>query len=164
MIQMNLEQSINKMCEDSLQSGWDKPRMDKVKELLYKILPDYEKVLGLSQLDIFNAIEGRRTYSTPNYYQEANFPTLGDGIEIFETKEDFKNKFPSKQFICPSCKSVSTNPQICNSGKKMNKKEICNWKSFGLFGTLDGGYRFVIKKEFLEHPVVYDIFKPKELS
>ena len=49
-------------------------------------------------------------------------------------------------------------------GKVTQKAEVCNWKSYGLFGTLEGGFRFVVKEDFLDHPIIYDIFMPLEIN
>ena len=62
------------------------------------------------------------------------------------------------------CKGITTDYQECNSGKKMSKGKICNWKSYGLFGTCGKGYTCLVKEGFLEHPKVYNIFKPIELT
>ena len=114
-------------------------------------------------LDILISIEGRRDYNARNYYQRAKFPLIED-IDVYDTMQDFKNKFPSGKFICPACEHISTDPETCNSGKEISKGKICDWKSWGLFGTAGKGYKFIIKNDFLNRPIVWDIFKPKELK
>lgn len=125
---------------------------------LDKLLPSYSKVLGLSEEEILIAIEGARTYSAINYYQEANFPNL-DGVLVLEGIEDFKRRYPTGKYRCPSCNGESTNPYECNSGITKGNK-VCDWKSYGLFGTLGKGLRVVLKKDFLKHPKVEEIFEP----
>ena len=63
----------------------------------------YAQVIGLPELAVLKAIEGKRDYWAMNYYQEANFPDLGKDVLVLETKDDFLVKFPSKQFFCPAC-------------------------------------------------------------
>ena len=128
-------------------------------------------------MEILEAFAKKRSYSVINYYQKGNFPSLGgQNVKIFETKDDFLKAFPSKKFICPCCDGISTDPNTCNSGDLMTqekrskkgkitqKSEICNWKSYGLFGTLGEGYGFIIKDKFIEDPIIYDIFQPIELK
>lgn len=124
------------------------------------MLSSYSKVLGLTGEEILMAIEGSRTYSAINYYQEANFPNL-DGVLVLDGIEDFKKRYPTGKYRCPSCNGESTNPYECNSGIKVGEK-ICDWKSYGLFGTLGKGLRVVLKNEFLKHPKVEEIFEPIE--
>ena len=135
----------------------------KMKEFLTVTLDNYEKNLGIPKLDILISIENRRDYNARNYYQRANFP-LTEDIDVYDTMKDFKTKFPSGEFICPVCEHISTDPQECNSGKEMSKGKICDWKSYGLLGTAGKGYKFIIKDDFLTRPIVWEIFKPKELS
>lgn len=132
-------------------------------KFLNETLDNYEKNLGIPKLDILIAIEDKRDYNVRNYYQRANFPLI-ENIDVYETIEDFKKKFPSGQFICPCCENVSTDPQTCNSGKEMSKGKKCDWKSWGLLGTAGKGYSFIIKQDFLKRPIVWNIFKPKELD
>lgn len=136
----------------------------KMGEFLNKKLENYSKVLGYSKLEIMKAIEAKRDYNVRNYYQEANFPELVGNIDIYETIDNFLKRFPSKKFICPACSGISTDPNECNSGKEISKGKICDWKSYGLFGCAGKGYKFIIKKGFLENAHVWEIFKPVELK
>lgn len=130
----------------------------------------YSHVLNLTQEEVLNALENNRSngYAFPNYYQSSNFPRIKKNqVEVFENKKQYLEKFPSQIFICPACNGESTDPNECNSGLKvLNAKGFrrqCDWKSYGLLGTMGMGYSFIIKDEFLKKPVVYHIFKPKEL-
>ena len=130
------------------------------------MVENYSKVLGMDKLEVLRTIETNRDYSAPNYYQEANFPKLDSSqVMIFKNKEEFFERFPSHQFVCPACEGISTDPYECNSGEFMDKKEkkICNWKAYGLFGTLGKGIQILFRDNFFECPKPSSIFKPIEL-
>ena len=93
----------------------------------------YEEKLGISWKEILKSWEDDRTYWFMNYYQDAEQPLIdSDNVFVFETVEELREKC-GQQFICPCCKGISTDPYECNSGKKIGKKKICDWKSYGLF-------------------------------
>lgn len=158
-------ESLKQSARDSWPGTDGESREKIIEEFLNKMLDNYSQFLGMSRRDILVALEIKRDYSANNFYQERNLPELKD-IDIYDTVEDFKKKFTSHRFVCPACNGISTNPSVCDSGKPMDKKgkKICDWKAYGLLGTLNKGYRFVIKSEFLNKPVVYDIFNPVELT
>ena len=139
-------------------------RGEKMEAFIRSMLKNYSEVLGFTELEIIESLEKKRTYWCLNYYQEANMPKLEKDIVIFNTLDEFRKKFPSHKFRCPICGGVSTDPQTCDSGKEMEKGKICDWKSYGLFGTMGKGYGFIIKDDFLEYAVIYDIFRPIELE
>jgi hypothetical protein len=126
------------------------------------LISHYSHHTGIDKNIILDALESKRTYWALNYYQAANFPRL-ETVEIFETLEDFKLKFPSGKFLCPLCGGHSTNPYECNTKRKANTKSgICDWKSYGLFGCAGKGYTFTIKTEFIKNFKTNTIFKPIE--
>ena len=91
--------------------------------------------------------------------------TLDENITIYESLEDLKNKIDfSKGFRCPACGGVSKNPYKCDSGQLINDEKVCDWKAYGLFGTMGKGFTFTIKDGFLENPKVDDIFYPVSLE
>ena len=164
----NKEEIIEILKQKARESWGGQPGEDRATELesfLRKTLTNYSAVLGYTEEEILTKIEGRRDYSATNYYQEANFPCL-ENIEIFETTEQLRQKFPSHKFVCPMCHGISTDPNTCNTGLFMDKKKkkVCDWKSWGLFGTMGAGYKFVVKEDFLKHPIVHEIFMPIELK
>ena len=124
----------------------------------------YARKLGLTQQEILNALEEKRDYWSANYYQNANQPKIKGKVKLYNNRSDYLIECPSRKFRCPACNKITTDEQVCNSGKEMSPGKICNWKSFGLFGTLGNGYRFIIKDEFLENPQVWEIFMPIELE
>jgi len=141
--------------------GFGKERADELEDFIRTLLANYSRILELPEDDILTSIEAERDYSAVNYYQTANFPDL-ENVNVFENEEQIKEKLSSGQFRCPACGGISTHPTTCNSGKEMSIGKICDWKAYGLFGTLDSGYHFVVKSDFLARPVVYDIFTPIE--
>ena len=82
-----------------------------------------------------------------------------EDIIIVEDGKGFVAKFPSKKFLCPMCGGISTDPNTCNSGDEMAPGKVCDWKSWGLFGTMGKGVYVCVKKPF----AVFEIFKPVEL-
>lgn len=137
-------------------------RADELERFIRAMLKDYAAVLGFSEDDILAKLEERRDYAAVNYYQLANFPSLKD-VNVFDTVEQLRDKFPSGKFVCPNCKGISTDPRTCNSGVPMANGQPCDWKAWGLLRTFGKGYWFVVKDDFLEHPVVHEIFMPIEL-
>jgi hypothetical protein len=129
---------------------------------IFDMIPQYAQVMGKSELETLELIAKARNVNYVNYFQNANFPDLM-GVYVFDSNESFLSEFPSKKFLCPCCGGISTDPQKCDSGKKMSKKEICNWKSYGLFGTLGKGIHVVFKDKFEITPKPVEIFKPIEL-
>ncbi len=124
----------------------------------------YSEVLGFKKEDILQAFENKRKYWAANYYQEANFPKLDDKVKIFETQEELMESIKSKQFICPACNQIQLNPYECKSGYKDENGKVCDWKSYGLFGTAGKGFRFTIKESFLEKPMIDEVFMPVEFK
>ena len=92
----------------------------------------YGEKLGIPWREVLKSWEDGRSYWFMNYYQDANQPAIeSDNVFVFENVEEMKEKC-GKQFICPHCKGISSDPYECNSGKKVGKK-VCDWKSYGLF-------------------------------
>lgn len=150
---------------ENRKGGWstDFRDTDETERFIRNMIKNYSAILGYSEADILRKIEGRRDYWSANYYQAANFPKL-ENVKVFETVKELQQTFPSHKFVCPACNGISTDPNTCNSGKEMSKGKICDWKSYGLFGTFGKGYRFVVKEDFLNRPVVYEIFMPIEMA
>lgn len=128
----------------------------------------YADYLGISQEEVLTKLEEMRTsgkYSnwSPNFYNRSNWPRITQA-DIFNTREDFFKRFPSKKYICPACGGESNDPSVCDTGKEMSPDKICDWKAYGLFGCLGKGYVFIIKEEFKENFRSKVIFKPKELN
>lgn len=138
-------------------------RAVRLEVFLSKLLPEYADKLGLTQMQVLQALESKRNYCCVNYYHEANFPSL-ESVRVFDTQEELKAAVPSMKFRCPSCNELSSNPYECNSSAKRKDGSVCDWKSYGLFGTLGKGFRFTIRQGFLDNPRVDEIFTPIEFE
>lgn len=118
----------------------------------------YGSMTGLGPSDILNSWEARRNYWYMNYYQESNQPEIkGDSVRIFESEDELHRSVGDKGFRCPMCEGISSDPYKCDSGLKMGKTaKTCDWKSYGLFGTLGKGVYVFVKSRMLGN----SIFKP----
>lgn len=135
-------------------------RKDNFIDTIKDICKHYSDELGYSKYEILQALEEKREYSYPNYYQWANFPKL-DTVVKFKNKEEMIEKIkPEKGFCCPACNGKSTDPYVCNSGLDMTKNKTCDWKAYGLLGTLSEGLRIIIIADWLISPIVHEIFMP----
>jgi hypothetical protein len=107
----------------------------------------YAEKTGLEAADILDSWEKDRSYWYMNYYQDANQPEIkSDTVKVFETLDDLRESIGKEGFRCPACGGVSKDPYVCNSGKLFDKK-VCDWKAYGLFGTLDKGVAIYVKSE-----------------
>lgn len=151
-----LESIIGKLCQQAY-DGWPgktgQERADNIRNLLAKVLPNWSKHLGLSQLEVLQSIEKSRRVNAVNHYQESKMPLLDD-VRVYEGAEGFKDDHKGLGFRCPSCGGVSTNPQECNADPQK-----CNWKSYGFLGCMGEGYRFAVKDMFLDDGVIYECFQ-----
>ena len=110
----------------------------------------YAEKLNLSASELLDKWEEKRSYWYMNYYQDCNMPKIeGDNVFVFETVDDFLQSIPSKKFICPCCKGITTNPYECNSGIK---NKACDWKVYGLF---DLGHVTVFVKDKLQFDKIF---------
>jgi hypothetical protein len=146
-----------------MKNSWTKSYKEATKHIRFVngITFHYANRLGFTQQEVLQALEDKRTYWSANYYQSANFPRISKRVAVYETMDDFHKDCPSSKYMCPACNSVSTNSSVCDSGVVIKGKK-CDWKAYGLFGTIGKGYRFLIKKEFLTEPHIYNIFMPVE--
>ena len=122
----------------------------------------YSHITKIDIITILDTWESDRSYWYQNYYQDCNQPKINNNdILIVEDATDFKRRF-TRGFRCPACGGISTSPTTCNSGIKQSNssRTICNWKSYGLFGTLGKGLYVFMKDKALGQT----IFKPLELE
>lgn len=143
-----MEQTIEKLkglARDSWSGKTGEERAEKLEEYLRAKLEEYSKALNIPQDEILDAWERDRTYSAINYYQEANQPSIKAGkVKVFDSVDDMLQAIGEKQFRCPACEGISTNPYKCDSGKTVDKK-TCDWKVYGLFGDLGKGIHVFCK-------------------
>lgn len=107
----------------------------------------YAAMTGVSAEALLTAWEERRDYWYVNYYQEANQPRLdGNQVRVFDNTNSLIKSIGTAGFRCPHCQGVSKSPYVCDSGEVINGK-VCDWKSYGLFGTLGKGFYVFAKYE-----------------
>lgn len=116
----------------------------------------YAEKTGLSASEILDAWEKRRDYWYMNYYQDSCQPEIkGDKVRVFDTVDDLKASIVVPEFRCPKCGGVSSDPYKCNAS------DTCDWKSYGLFGTLGKGVYVFVKSELYGQnifmPVAWEI-------
>lgn len=143
-----MEQTIEKLkglARDSWSGKTGEERAERLEKYLREKLQEYSNALNIPQEEILNAWERDRDYSAINYYQEANQPSINAGdVKVFDSVEDMLQAIGEKQFRCPACDGISTNPYKCDSGKTVDKK-TCDWKVYGLFGDLGKGIHVFCK-------------------
>lgn len=103
----------------------------------------YADKTGLNACDILDAWEDHRDYWYMNYYQDCNQPEIkGDAVRVFDDIPQAQAAIGKREFRCPSCNGVSSDPNRCNASA-----DRCNWASYGLFGTMGKGAYVFIKSE-----------------
>lgn len=106
----------------------------------------YAEKTGLSAESILDAWEGKRNYWYMNFYQDCNQPEIkGDSVRVFDTVQALLDSIGKSGFRCPACGGVSKSPYECDSGIEREGKP-CDWKSYGLFGTLGKGINIFVKE------------------
>ncbi|MCK5606795.1 hypothetical protein KAR91_33140 [Candidatus Pacearchaeota archaeon] len=115
----------------------------------------YADKLGCTKEEIIDKWEKGRNYWYMNYYQDSRMPLI-EGCKVFETKEELLDSIGKDGFRCPKCEGISKDPYTCSC-------EDCDWKSYGLFGTLGKGVDLVIKstldQDHIFMPVVWEASK-----
>ncbi|MCP4427419.1 MAG: hypothetical protein GY803_23265 [Chloroflexi bacterium] len=126
-------------------------RAEKFDVFLDEMLPEYAAALGVGVEECLAAIEAKRNYSAINYYQRANFPSL-DNVTLFDSMEQLHAAIDVKQgFRCPSCGGVSVDAYGCTL-------DGCDWKSWGLLGTMGHGLFVATKDTLIGRGRVDEIF------
>ena len=145
-------QTLSKAVEQDIARNQEDTRFtEKLNWVIERVLYYAEK-LNLSSSELLDKWEEERDYWYMNYYQDYNMPKIeGDNVFVFETVDDFLKSIPSKKFICPCCKGITTNPYECNSGIKKDNK-TCDWKVYGLF---DLGHVTVFAKDKLQFNKIF---------
>lgn len=127
-------------------------RFDKEIAWIEEMVKEYAEYFKMPADEVISIMESQRTYSWPNYYQKANFPSVssfGDLVGIYKTFDDFR-KYALEHwegFRCPSCGDISPSPQECIH--RINKDGKCDWCSYGLFESserviiLESGFKAI---------------------
>ena len=117
----------------------------------------YAEKTGISPTDILDAWESQRDYWYMNFYQESKQPKINnDAVRVFDTIDDLRFSMGDQGFRCPACKGIASSPYECDSGLEISKGKICDWKSYGLLGTLGKGVSVFVKEKI----AVQTIFMP----
>ena len=158
---------INKIILE-VYNGWPgntgEERVNKCIEFINERIPQYAMLYSMTDGEALTLLASKRNVNYTNWFQNANIPDLSEVI-VFETVDDFKNKFPSGKYICCCCGGETTDYQVCNSGKAIDKKgTVCDWKVYGLFGDMGKGIMVLVKDRVNDFPKPITMFKPVELS
>lgn len=152
-----LEKAIVQM--QASETGWG-DREERFKKTIIEICNEYAEFACKSPVEVFNAIENIRSCSYPNWYTRNKYPPIKDIMTFEYTSDLFRQIDYEKGFRCPSCNGISKDPYTCDTGIVKNYRDVCDWKSWGLFGTLGKGLRFTVFERFLSKPYVDEIFYP----
>jgi len=115
----------------------------------------YAEKTGLNWEDILDSWEEDRNYWYMNYYQDCKQPEINSNkVYVFETVDDMLKSVGDREFRCPACGGISTDPYECNSGKEMSKGKICDWKVYGLFGDMGKG-AYIFCKDKLKGQTIF---------
>lgn len=136
-------------------------RFDEKIKWIEEMVKEYAEFFQLTTDEIITKMEEDRTYSWPNYYQEANFTKVsdfGELVGIYKTFDEF-NDYSKKHWIgfkCPKCKTIGSHPQLCIH--RLEKDGICDWSASGLITSKDGV--IILENGFKRIP----IFEPIEIE
>lgn len=154
---MTLESVLDKFRNDKSWNTEEKDgshRFDDKIKWIEEMVNKYAKYFKLSADEIITIMEDKRTYSWPNYYQEANFKDaskFGELVGIFKTFDEF-NDYSKKNwmgFKCPKCGTIGKHPQECQH--RIDKDKKCDWCAYGLFKAKDGV--IILENGFGEIPI-----------
>ena len=144
--------------DNDLHKNDNRTRFQDTLIFIRRLTKNYSTFLKLDEYEILKAMEKNRNHWSANYYQEAKFTFIGDGVNIYETLEDFRKLVDrNKGFRCGSCGEVSH-----GVGAEYECSE-CGYKTYG-FLSVGKTYELIVKDMFLEQPVVHKIFVPVSLE
>lgn len=156
-------EDVLQACRDSWSGAEGENRAKIVNALIDRVCKEYGQAFGMTEQEVFDIIESQRDYCAVNYYQEAKFPKLTD-CKVYQTNADVRAALTPHEFYCPLCKQASSDPQTCNTGALLPDGKPCDWKSYGLFGTMGTGLRFVCVEDFKAgNGRVHEIFMPMKM-
>lgn len=160
---MTLTKVLDKFKNDTSWNTENKDgshRFDDKLKWLEETVMEYADYFHISADEVITIMESKRTYSWPNYYQEANFKSVSEFdnlIGIYKTFDEFNNyaKEHWEGFKCPACGDIGSHPQICIHRLKKDNK--CDWVADGLFRAKDG--IIVLENNFETIPIFEPVKK-----
>ncbi len=157
IIMQTKQQLIDSIIKSS--KGFHKSSIDEMVTFINSMLSDYSAWLGISESELLERMEKIRDITAPNFYQRSKFPQLKE-VTLFDTTDDLRKAIGDRGFRCPKCGQESKDYQACDSILLDDEGNNCNWKAYGLFGTMGKGLTVAVKEQFLKLPQVWDIFMP----
>jgi hypothetical protein len=158
-----LKKTLSQVIEEIVskeEKMWTRDRLQPMAKFLEERFTEWSEILGLPSSDLLQNVESKRSYSAINYYQDSKMPSLKK-VRIFKTQAELLAAIGEKEFRCPLCSQISTNPYKCNSGAKVKTKSgICDWSVGGLFGDLGKGAKILVTEMMDEVPFPDSIFMP----
>lgn len=114
----------------------------------------YGEALDMDPAEVLDAWEMGRDYWYMNYYQDMKQPKIdASHVRVFDTVPQFLDAIEERKFRCPACAGISNDAYACDSGVERDGKP-CDWKAYGLLGTLGKG-AFVYVKEKLSGQSIF---------
>ena len=147
---------LRELAEDDLKRGnIYVGSLEKI-EWIIERAKHYQLKTGKPYQEIIDTWVSKKNYWYINYFQEANQPLItGEDVYLFENIEEAKESFKELGFRCPRCGGISKSPKECDTNIVIDKK-TCDWKAYGLFGTLGKGVTIILKDTIS----IENIFKP----
>ena len=147
---------LRELAEDDLKRGnIYVGSLEKI-EWIIERAKHYQLKTGKPYQEIIDTWVSKKNYWYINYFQEANQPLItGEDVYLFENIEEAKESFKELGFRCHRCGGISKSPKECDTNIVIDKK-TCDWKAYGLFGTLGKGVTIILKDTIS----IENIFKP----
>ena len=147
---------LRELAEDDLKRGNNHAGPLEKIEWIIERAKHYQLKTGKPYQEIIDIWVSKKNYWYINYFQEANQPLItGEDVYLFENIEEAKESFKELGFRCHRCGGISKSPKECDTNIVIDKK-TCDWKAYGLFGTLGKGVTIILKDTIS----IENIFKP----
>ena len=147
---------LRESAEDDLKRGNNHAGPLEKIEWIIERAKHYQLKTGKPYQEIIDTWVSKKNYWYINYFQEANQPLItGEDVYLFENIEEAKESFKELGFRCHRCGGISKSPKECDTNIVIDKK-TCDWKAYGLFGTLGKGVTIILKDTIS----IENIFKP----
>lgn len=148
-------QMLRSLADRNIEHGWGAKQVNPTFEWTVERAKHYSEKLDIPVNDILISWVNACNYSFVNFFQDANQPKIEEGhTRVFENVDGLMKAIGEREFRCPSCNGISTNPYECNSGEEMEKGKECDWKVYGLFGALGKG-TYVYIKDHLKGETIF---------